>query len=181
MNDEAEIWKPVVGYEGVYEVSNLGRIRSLERVIIKKSGQVCRIKPFEKKLSSWGTYLFCHFMLNGKNKTITVHRLVSLAFVPNPLNHYSIDHLNGDCQDNRACNLEWCSLSKNTRRQWKLGKAKPPRGENAGSSILNESQVREIRKRHSEGEACTALAPYFGVKPSTIFSVVRRENWRHVA
>lgn len=101
-----EVFKPVVGYENLYEVSNLGNVKSLN---YNRSG-----KPkVLKSISSSSGYLQVRLYINGKGKKILVHRLVAQAFLDNPENYPCIDHVNAIKHDNRVENLRWCTHEMN--------------------------------------------------------------------
>ena len=116
-----EIWKPVVGYEGFYEVSNLGRVRSLDRVTMKphpRNGVMTRyIKPgrIMKPASHPNGYLTICLKVNGSKENCLVHRLVGKAFVPGFFEGADINHKNEMRTDNSAENLEWCTRSYNLK------------------------------------------------------------------
>ena len=105
-----EIWKPVVGYEGLYEVSNLGRVRSLDRYDSRNHFRKGRI--MKQSYCSKG-YLTIDLCLNRKNKKCLVHRLIAQAFIPNPDNLPEINHKDEDKTNNSVENLEWCDRSYN--------------------------------------------------------------------
>ena len=109
-----EIWRPVVGYEGLYEVSSYGRVRSLDRYVKSKSEsyRLIKGKVLIGSISRCG-YIMCHIRVNEVSKYYLVHRLVAEAFIPNPDNLSCINHKNEDKTDNRVENLEWCSYSYN--------------------------------------------------------------------
>ena len=109
----AEIWKPVVGYDGLYEVSNLGRVKSLPR----KNAKGGLKSPKETK---WG-YLMCQLWKDGKVKNHSVHRLVADAFIPNPEGKQTVNHIDCNKHNNRVDNLEWATQSENVRHSVRLG------------------------------------------------------------
>lgn len=114
MSNVNEIWRPIKGYEGLYEVSNLGRVKSVERTIIRKNGMK---QTFQKKhktsvLNPQGYYQ-TGLWKEGKIKLITNHRLVAEAFIPNPDNKSEIDHIDTDKTNNRVENLRWCTHYEN--------------------------------------------------------------------
>lgn len=105
-----EIWKPVIGYEDLYEVSNLGRVWSIERI---DSGGVKRGGHFMSFTSDKGGYLRCKLTKNGKCKIMLVHRLVAMAFIQNPNSLPQINHIDENKQNNVVSNLEWCDSAYN--------------------------------------------------------------------
>jgi len=119
-----EIWKPVVGFETRYEVSNMGRIRSLphetlieqrngKSYILKKKGMY--VTPQPRRHGYLAVWLYGNGGNNGRaGKQYSVHRIVAEAFIPNPQGYTEVNHINEDKSDNRACNLEWCSHVQNS-------------------------------------------------------------------
>lgn len=105
-----EIWKPVAGFEGLYEVSNLGRVYSIPRI---DGGNVKRGGHLMSYTSDKGGYLRCKLTKNGKRKIMFVHRLVAMAFIPNPKNFPCINHKDENTANNVVTNLEWCDYSYN--------------------------------------------------------------------
>ena len=108
-----EIWRPIKGYEGLYEVSNLGRIKSLKRLVKKWDGY--RIVP-EKILTPRANnrgYLRINLCKDGITKTFSPHRLVAEAFIPNPDNLPCVNHKDENPLNNVVSNLEWCTYSYN--------------------------------------------------------------------
>lgn len=104
-----EIWKDVAGYEGYYQVSNLGRVKSVDRCITGKKGYSTLVLKKGEILSPRLTAgcLQVTFIKGGKKTYKEVHKLVAEAFIPNPNNYTVVNHINGDIQDNTAVNLEW--------------------------------------------------------------------------
>ncbi len=111
----------------------------------------------------------------GSNKTLPkqykVHRLVALAWVPNPNNHNEVNHINGNKLDNRPANLEWCSRSHNISHCYSTGLRK------LGQKIT-AVEAREIFKRAHSGERTNALAKEFGIAPTTVSSIKSRHIWK---
>lgn len=104
-----EIWKPVVGYEGLYEVSNIGNVKSLPKKRGYVNGNEKIIRPFRND----GGYLLVSLSKNNKMKHYQVHRLVAQAFIPNLKNKPQVDHISRIRDDNRVENLRWVSVSEN--------------------------------------------------------------------
>ena len=98
-----EIWRPIKGYEGIYEVSDQGRVRSL------KFGKERVLNPVRDD----GGYLIVNIWKNGEKKMCKVHRLVSQAFIPNPDNLPEVNHKDEDKTNNKVSNLEWCDRKYN--------------------------------------------------------------------
>lgn len=118
-----EIWKDVAGYEGLYQVSNMGRVKSLARTrnMNLPWGGIApvneRIRKFGKSLG----YQNITLSKNGVNERIRVHKLVAMTFIPNPRGCTQINHKNGDKHDNRVENLEWVTPSENQRHAIETG------------------------------------------------------------
>lgn len=110
-----EEWRPVVGFEKFYEISNLGNLRSIDRVVVESGGK--RRVHYGRVLSisttnKHGYYMKCLYG-NGFKKGCQIHRLVAEAFIPNPNGKEQVNHKNGVKTDNRADNLEWVSRNEN--------------------------------------------------------------------
>lgn len=165
-----EIWKPVKGYEYYYEISNLGRLVSLD---YRGNGYRQLLKTNINK----NGYEQVRLNVNkiGKNKKI--HRLVAEAFLPNPKNKKCVNHKDSNRFNNVVNNLEWSTHSENTIHGFKNGFIYRLSGENSKNSKLNNKKVIEIyisKKSHRE------LAKQFGVTKSSITSIKSKKTWKKI-
>ena len=124
MEQIIEEWRPIAEFDGEYEVSNLGRVRSMK----KYRGQTGRIMPQTQQPSGRnGERRYFAVMLSHNNKSFCrkVHRMVAEAFIPNPDNLPEINHKDGNRANNQVSNLEWCTRKANVQHSWREGLAKP--------------------------------------------------------
>ena len=106
-----EVWKDIEGYEGLYQVSNLGRVKSLDRTIAHKRFGQCKRKGVILKQVERRGYLWVD--LTGKNKAVSVHRLVAEAFIPKLKGKNQVNHIDENRSNNRVDNLEWVTPYEN--------------------------------------------------------------------
>lgn len=163
---QKEIWKDVEGYDGKYQISTLGNVRSYAY------GHARTLKPSPNELGYLRVFL-CKY---GLIKTLRVHRLVAEAFMPNPKNKPYINHIDFDPSNNRVENLEWCTQKENMRHCIDSGRFS--RGEAHYKSILKNSDVKKIRA--SNGISQVQLGKIFKVDQSVISNIINRKKWTHI-
>lgn len=109
-----EIWRDVVGYEDYYQVSNFGRVRSVDRFVCGNVGQPKKVNAKILKQVIRGKYMAVRLSYKGKCKSFNVHRLVANAFIDNPNNFPCVNHKDENKMNNNSENLEWCSYLYNS-------------------------------------------------------------------
>lgn len=173
---ENEIWLPVVGYEGLYEVSSLGRVKSLDRRlphIYNKllKGRIMALTPNVKR-----EYVYI-ILTDSKRSNFLVHRLVAFAFVPNPKSLPHVNHINGVKWDNRAINLEWTDRSGNIRHAIKTGLKRVRFGKEHHNFKVENTITIEIYKKHHEEKITRAqLVKDYGLSKATICNIVTKKG-----
>ena len=174
-----EVWKDVIGYEGIYEVSNLGIIRSVERY--DYSGHKRKAKTIAFVIDRDG-YAKVHLCLCGKARYHFVHRIVATAFIDNPENLPQINHKDENKKNNKAENLEWCTAKHNIN----YGKrnalvADAQYGEKAHSSKLTQEDVNKIRQQYeprSKENNMIKLAKQYGISESQVWRIINNKRWK---
>lgn len=171
-----ETWRPVVGFEDLYEVSDFGRVRNIATGRGRRLFQVLR--PGTNKV---GYKIICLFRKH-EGVTKTVHRLVAQVFIPNPHCKPEVNHKNAIKTDNRSANLEWVTRLENARHSeaLHLRTSNPPKGEANIKAKLTATKVRAIRNQLLDGSPGNALATTYGVTPQAIHAIKHRRTWAHV-
>lgn len=153
-----EEWRDVVGYEEYYEISNLGRIRSKDRIIKYSDGRNVHRRSFIKKPTySLGNYPRIGLQINGKLVMKFVHRLVAEAFIPNPNNYPIVNHKDENKNNFHYSNLEWCDYSYNTLYSNKgIERKSNIKGYNSRIIIKLTLEGIEVGRYNGAREACEA-------------------------
>lgn len=170
-----EIWKDILGFEGVYKVSNYGDIKRSNRSPNRKL-----------MLQNRNGYKVITLHKNGVRTQLFVHRLVATAFIKNPLNKPFINHLDSIRSNNNVKNLGWCTSKENAQHALNAGRLGKSFGELHGNSKLTEKEVLDIKTRLLKGRGTkkrvhsntgAALAKEYGVSESAIKYIKNGETW----
>ena len=167
-----ENWKPVVGYEGLYEVSSHGRVKSMRSGHGRFAGRI--LKPHVHTSGYPDVKLFAE----GRRRHMLIHRLVLTAFVGPRPKGMECRHLDGDPTNNHISNICWGTRSENIGDKFRHGTV--ARGERHGEAKLTDSKVREIRKLLCQGVVQTKIGRLFGVGRTAIMYIKSGKRWRHV-
>jgi hypothetical protein len=162
-----EIWKDIPNYESEYQVSNLGRVKSL------KFGKE---KVLNSNLISNG---YCNVKLckDGEKKDHTIHRLIMIAFVGE--SKLTVNHINGIKTDNRLENLEYCTQSENIQHAFENGLIKVSKGEKNGRSKINEIEARQIKYGY-KGWAYKRIARIYNIGIPLVSKIRSGKLWSHI-
>lgn len=165
-----EIWRDIEGYEGKYEVSNLGRIKSLKR----KGRREEQILESYLDLKGYPMIQVCK---NGKKHPTKIHRLVAEAFIVNFNNKPQVNHIDGNKSNNIVINLEWCSCSENIIHAFKMGLYKSRKGEQSGHHKLSEKEAKEIKNLKGKGLSQKVIGKMFNISNSTVGRIHNNKCW----
>jgi len=157
---ETEIYKDVHGYNGLYQVSNMGNVRRM-----KKTGNQHPIGMILKPYITSRGYTRVQLFRDGEKRNHFIHRLVAEVFIENPLNKSQVNHIDGDKSNNTVMNLEWSTPSENGKHSYKVLGRLPKR------KIDTVWQVESIRNRYANGEKLPQLANEYNVSTSAIWGI----------
>ena len=177
------IFKDIIGYEGIYQISNTGIVKSLDRKIQTKNGAIRFLKGkiLKQSLNTYGykTVLLC---TNGISKNKLVHRLIADIFIENKDNKICINHKDGVKTNNNICNLEWVTHSENLKHAFDLKLRIPNRiskikGSDHKLSRLNESDVISI---YNLDKPQREIASIFNISLSRVNQIKNKKAWKHL-
>jgi hypothetical protein len=169
-----QLWKPVLGYEGIYEASSEGRIR---RLAPAKGAHVGRIlKP-----QIHGRYGYTHICLcrEGTVKMTLTHRVIAEAFLGPCPEGLTVNHKNRKGGDNRACNLEYLTLKENNQHACANGRP-VQHGAALSRNGWVDDDIREMRRRVTAGESRVKVAADYGTSHAQVSRICARLSWKHV-
>lgn len=178
-----EKWLDIHGYTGFYQVSDLGRVKSMPRTMISDKdgkrrtyeGQVITLVPTKDG------YMKASLWINGECKRLSVHRLVADAFLENPEHLPVVNHRNGDKHCNEVTNLEWVTYSYNTAHAHRSGLVDTAKGERHHKTTLTEKDVLKIYAlAHSKKKTQKQIAEEFNTSVVTVSRIKNKQRWSHL-
>lgn len=176
-----EQWLPIVGYEGYYEVSDRGRVRSLDREVVYTDGRVYwyRGKILKCNVNKTNGALMVHLYKGCNRQAHTVHRLVLNAFCPTSNNSLEVNHKNGNRADNSLNNLEWCTRQENMKHGFETGLINNT-GTNHGNNVYSDLQIKEAKVMLMNGYSLGQIETKTGVKKATLHQIKAKKQWNHI-
>jgi hypothetical protein len=168
---KTEQWKDVLGYEGIYQVSDLGRIKSFK---FKKQKILVQINTSKGYLD-----IGLHNNKMEKKKRLKIHRLVAIAFIPNPENKLEVNHKKGNKKDNRVISLEWNTPTENQIHAYKTGLRVSLKGKEINTCKLSEKEILEIRSIN-KNMSFVDIGLKYNISPENASMIIRRKTWKHL-
>ena len=162
-----EVWKDIIGYEGIYRISNLGNVYSIAR---GGSGSARTGRLLIPKIDRNG-YLFTNLQYKGSRKYMKIHRLVAIHFIENPMNKPQVNHIDFNRTNNNITNLEWCTISENHKHTWMNNRGRNPlhvRGLSNPNTIYGINKIKEMITMRDSGMTYPKIATIFGCSHSTV-------------
>ncbi len=171
-----EIWKDIEGYEALYKVSNLGRVKSLDR--IDSIGRHRKGKILKPSFSQG--YPYINLRIKSKTQPYRIHHLVATAFIPNPEHKPEVNHIDGNKRNNCVDNLEWVTHSENMHHASITNLFNMPKGESHWRALLTNEEIKSIRKEYiycGKEHNMRFLAKKYGVSRNTIGYIVNNKTY----
>ncbi len=181
-----EEWRAVIGFEGYYEVSSLGRIKTVARTYTRKNGKILPIRSrIRKQVISSPGYPCVTLRREMKSWLKRVHRLVAMAFIPNPERKPQVNHKDRTRTNNRLDNLEWATNGENVRHGYTFPDRKRTRlrGEKSPMAKLTEQAVMFLRSVYIPRDrhfGATAMAREMNLDKTTVSKAISGENWNWI-
>lgn len=176
-----EVWQDIKDYEGYYQVSNVGGVRALERIVAYKgTGPRKRSSKILKMYPDPGGYLNVRLCKGGKTKNLRVHRLVAQAFIDNPNDYPVVNHLNATTNDNRVENLAWCTIQQNNHHTISMGNALHIYGSNNHLSKINETKAKAIKHLLKTDMKLVDIAYATETSYGIVKSIKSGVAWKHI-
>lgn len=176
-----EEWKRINVFDKIFEVSSLGRVRSVDTIKISTLRGTIYTYPRNGKIRKLSTDKRGYSRISVNDKTVRIHRLVAEAFHPNPNNLPQVNHINGIKSDNRSVNLEWCTNEYNMHHAIVNGHAKKAKGVKHGLAKLTKQQVIEIRRIFNSTKIShIELGKRFNISNVSIQKIVTNKSYKDI-
>jgi len=179
-----ENWIEIPDYMDYAEVSDQGRVRTLDRIVAHKryGTMMLKGKILHTSQNRKG-YLRTNLNTNGKTESHLIHRLVARAFLPpQPTPEHQINHKDGDKTNNKPSNIEWVTAQGNSDHAWDIGlcKKETSQGINNGRARLSADQVLEIRDMHKNGLNGMEISEKLSISNGTIYNIINKRTWKNL-
>lgn len=162
------MWKEVPWTDGIYEVSDDGRVRNVTRK---------ELKPQKSR----GRYRRVNISMNGHRRLHQIHRIVALVFIGPCPHGYQVNHIDSDPSNNSATNLEYVTAKGNQEHSWRTTDRQPPhKGERTHFAKLTDTDVIRIRSMRKEGMTYKDIASHFRTKPANVWHICVGHTWKHL-
>ncbi len=172
-----EEWRDVVGHEEYYQISSLGRLkRKARRTMQRYNWMIHKEKIVRTRLYE---YVQSDAKINNRRYLFKIHRLIAMAFIPNPENKATVNHIDGVKYHNWIGNLEWATHKENVSHA--VANGLTLKGEEIPCAKLKEADVIEIRSLHRNGKSMREIGRRFGICHGTVGDIIRYVWWKHVA
>lgn len=170
-----EVWKDIEGFEGIYQISNIGRVKSLQRIRYNTLSENIKERILKPVLNTEGYHQVALYK-DGKNQHPKVHRLVAIAFLSNISLKQYINHIDGNKENNCVNNIEWCTAAENNFHTHRvLNKCC---GSTHHFSKLSELDVNKIKLLFVEGNTIASIAKLFNVSQTSISNIKNKKAYR---
>lgn len=178
-----KIWKDIIGYEGIYQVSNTGEVRSLDRKIVYSNGKIYFTKGrlLKQKLNRGG--YFCVHLRGNKESHPVVHRLVAISFIGNPKNKPTVNHKDGIKTNNNVNNLEWNTHSEQIKHAISTGLYVQPnislftkKGEEHPNSKILDKDVLTIKSMRMNKHTLREISEKFNISISQVHRICKNDS-----
>ena len=183
---DGEEWREINGYNGLYLISNLGRVKAIS--IRKLRGRFYHTQPEKilKQNNKKSGYLHLMLSMNDHRKEYSLHRLVATTFIDNPENKPTVNHIDANKKNNCAINLEWNTVKENTNHAFSNGLIPICKGESHYNAKLSADNVLEIRRMYSSEPLPypkgfqRIIAEKFNINSKLVWKVVHRKKWKSI-
>jgi hypothetical protein len=172
-----EVWKDIAGYEGLYQVSNMGRVKTMARLHREDRPYVKKERVMKPPVNSVG-YPQVALYKNKKGVIHSVHKLVATAFIERLPEHQVVNHKDGNKQNNLVSNLEWCTYSHNHRHAIRTGLIVLPMGEDHYASKVTNAQRDAIYRIYKAGMSQKEIGNWYGISQPSVSDIIIKADCR---